>query len=195
MELVDRVGVVNGEEVAVPSSAQSVGDGVQPARRTACARGRRCGSRRRCGPPGRATGRARASRPVVQEVEASDGWLAAAYGGRSRSKGDEALLPVRAIPQRFAVAQGLKAARAGRACSAPGRRDSSWPRRCCREPLPAVGEHRPRRVVRLERSVVHVEADDVHPHRGDALVVDRSVADAAGGRSSRPGCRTPPRAA
>ena len=39
------------------------------------------------------------------------------------------------------------------------------------QPLPAVVEVLAGRGVRLERSVVHVEAHGVHPHRGDALVV------------------------
>ncbi len=108
---------------------------------------------------------------LVQQVVAGDGRLVPAVARDLGPQAHEALLQVGARPQRLAGAQRLEAAR--RHVHVEHQIDPVLlgPGDVVGQPLPAVVEVLAGRGVRLERSVVHVEANRVHAHRGDALVV------------------------
>ena len=108
---------------------------------------------------------------LVEQVVAGDRRLAFAVLRDRRPERDQALLRLGAIPERLAVAHRLEAA--GRDVHVQDQVNAVTlrPRDVVVQPLPAVVEVLARGRVGLERPIVHVKADGVHSHRGDALVV------------------------
>ena len=108
---------------------------------------------------------------LVQQVVAGDGRLILAVARDRRPEREIAFLHLGAIPERLAVAQRLEPARRHVHVQDQVDAVALGPGDVVVQPLPAVVEVLARRRVGLERPIIHVEADGVHPHGGDALVV------------------------
>ncbi len=171
VELVDRVRIGDGEEVAVGVLRPVVADGVDPLdeQHVVGVDGADCDGDA-AGELDPLTLRLGHDR-LVEQVVAGDRRFVPAVARDLGPQAHEAILQVGARPQGLAGAQRLEPARRHVHVEHEVHAVLLRPRNVVVQPLPAIIQVLAGRGVRFERAVVHVEADRVHSHRGDALEV------------------------
>jgi hypothetical protein len=175
MELVDHVGVGDGEEVEVGVFSPFVADRVQPLDKQHAIG---IDGADRGGDPGGQLDPLLlrvGDHRLIEQIQTGDGRLATVALGERRPELDEPILQVGAVPQRLAVPVRLKAARGHVHVEDQVDAVLLGPGDVVVQPFPAVGQVRAGRAVGLERPVVHVEAHGVQTHVGHPAVVLRIV--------------------